>query len=283
MTGRGAYTWGPWLITSPIRLGDQAIRTIYHITLPATDPHSLSQDQAYFKLLEDGVESTIRFHDYAELYRRPGLYEQLFYQRLKCTSPKKISEILAKVLRDNRVEMGELRVLDLGAGNGMVGEQLQGLGVARIIGVDICPAAREACLRDRPGVYDDYCVQDLSDKSPEAQERLSAWQPDCLVSVAALGFGDIPPTAFAHAFELIPVGGWVAFNIKETFLLAADRSGFSELIKTMMMSDTLEVHHLERYRHRVSIDGRGLFYYALIGRKEKDIDPRELDRLVLAG
>jgi hypothetical protein len=37
------------------------------------------------------------------------------------------------------------------------------------------------------------------------------------------------------------------------------------------VSDVLEVHHLERYRHRISIDGRPLFYYALVGRKESDI------------
>jgi hypothetical protein len=31
------------------------------------------------------------------------------------------------------------------------------------------------------------------------------------------------------------------------------------------------VHHLERYRHRISTDGRPLFYYALVGRKRSDI------------
>lgn len=33
----------------------------------------------------------------------------------------------------------ELRVLDLGAGNGMMGEVMKGYGVARLIGADIIP------------------------------------------------------------------------------------------------------------------------------------------------
>jgi len=36
----------------------------------------------------------------------------------------------------------------------------------------------------------------------------------------------------------------------------------------------LEVHHLERYKHRISIDGRPLFYYVVVGKKEFDISPK---------
>ncbi|MBK8251291.1 MAG: methyltransferase domain-containing protein [Polyangiaceae bacterium] len=251
----------------------------YHIKFPPTDPHQLSQDEAYFYLLENHEDIKIRFHDYSEIYKRPGLYEQLFYDRLKCNSPKKVRDILAKVLSDNRVEMTELRVLDLGAGNGMFGEQLQAGGVARVIGVDISPEAADACARDRPGRYDAYYVGDISNNEAAISEDLKSWQFDCLSCVAALGFGDIPASAFAHAFNLISPSGWVAFNIKETFLLASDNSGFSTLVKTLLNSDALEVHHLERYRHRISIDGRPLFYHALVGRKESDIPPSVMSTL----
>jgi hypothetical protein len=81
----------------------------------------------------------------------------------------------------------------------------------------------------------------------------------------------VPAHAFANAYDLVANGGWVAFNIKETFLLESDESGFSRLVKALLLSDCLEVHHLERYRHRISIDGRPLFYYALVGRKEAGI------------
>jgi len=68
----------------------------------------------------------------------------------------------------------------------------------------------------------------------------------------------------------------VAFNIKDTFLQESDVSGFSRLTKHLLTTDTLEVHHLERYRHRISIEGLPLFYYALVGKKEADISPETM-------
>lgn len=245
----------------------------YNIRFPAPKPKALDQDEAYFYLKEKGREVKLRFHDYGELYKRAGLYEQLFYERLKCTSPETVCKILAKVLRANRVEMSELRVLDLGAGNGMVGEILQ---VARVIGVDISQEAFDACERDRPADYDAYYVADLCNLDAATKKELQDWQLDCLTCVAALGFGDIPTRAFSTAFNFIKPGGWVAFNIKETFLQESDVSGFSRLVKHLLVTDTLEVHHLERYRHRISIEGQPLFYYALIGKKESDISAKAM-------
>lgn len=251
----------------------------YNIKLPVTDPHQLGQDEAFFYLSENEQVIQLRFHDYGELYKRPGLYEQLFYQRLKCGSPKKVGDILSKVLRDNHIEITELRVLDLGAGNGMFGEQLQTTGVARIIGADISEEARIACERDRPGIYDSYYVSDFCNLDNATQNKLAEWQIDCLSCVAALGFGDIPAKAFANAFNLVAPSGWIAFNIKESFLLESDTSDFSSLIKALLLSDALEVHHLERYRHRISIDGRPLFYYVLVGKKESNIPDHIMAKL----
>lgn len=246
-------------------------RLQYAIKFPTSKPHELGQDEAFFTLTENEQDAVLRFHDYAELYKRPGLYEQLFYTRLKCISPKKVADILGKVLKENRAEITELRVLDIGAGNGMFGEQLHGAGVARVIGIDICEEARMACERDRPGIYDAYYLSDLCDLDDQAKQELISWNIDCLSCVAALGFGDIPAKAFANAFNLVAQGGWVAFNIKESFLQESDNSGFSRLVKALLLNDALEVHHLERYRHRISIDGRPLYYYALVGKKEFDI------------
>jgi SAM-dependent methyltransferase len=241
---------------------------LHNISFPLTEPCRLDQDEAFFTLRERDQELRLRFHDYAEIYRRPGLYEQLFYQRLRCVSPRKAQEVLTKVLHDNHVELSGLRVLDLGAGNGMVGELLD---ASRVIGVDIIDAAREACERDRPHVYDAYYIADMSRLDRETIAEMRNWQIDCMTCIAALGFGDIPVSAFANAFNLVEDQGWTVFNIKEIFLHESDTSGFSRLIKHLLVNDTLEVHHLERYRHRLSIDGRPLFYYVLVGRKHGNI------------
>lgn len=249
----------------------------HRIQLPAVDTYDLAQDEAYFFFSEHNKETRkIRFHDYDEIYRIPGLYEQLFYDRLKCESPTKVVEILRSAVAQSHEHFSELRVLDLGAGNGMMGEALKNYGVARLVGVDIIAEAAMAVERDRPGVYDAYYVEDFCNLGEERAEEIATWSCDCLTTVAALGFGDIPPEAFIRAFNLIQAEGWVAFNIKETFLNTSDDSGFSKMMRELIFSDFLDLYHLERYRHRLSIEGEPLYYFAIAGRKNADITPQFL-------
>ena len=244
----------------------------YRIKFPAIDPHQLDQDKAYFILSEKGGDTVqIRFHDYDEIYRRPGLYEQLFYERLKSVSPEKVVNILGYAARNSPTPLSEFRVLDLGAGNGMVAEELRKRGVARIVGVDISAPAMAAAKRDRPSVYDEYYAFDMGQMDDPRNEELAEWKFNCLISVAALGFGDIPVRVFRAAFNLIEDGGWIAFNIKETFFDRHDTSGFSVFIRELLLSEYLTLHHIDRYRHRLSIDGRALYYFGVAGCKIRDI------------
>ena len=245
----------------------------YKIQFPPSEGFDLRQDQAYFNLIDGDVKRQIRLHDYNEIYSLPGLYEQLFYERLKCRSPAKVAEILKASVAQSAEHFTGLRVLDLGAGNGMMGEELKKYGISRLIGVDIIPEARMASERDRPDVYDEYFVADFCNLSDDMREEIGSWSLDCLTTVAALGFGDIPPKAFVEAFNLIQKEGWVAFNIKETFLDKSDTSGFSRMIRELIFSEYLNLYHLERYRHRLSVDGEPLYYFALTGRKTADIPP----------
>lgn len=244
----------------------------HRIQFPQFGAHNLAQDEAYFYVLGmDGDKTRIRFHDYDEIYRIPGLYEQVFYDRLKCSSPEKVTEILKAAVDQARENFTGLRVLDLGAGNGLMGEALKDYGVSRMVGVDIIPEAQAAVERDRPHLYDAYYIADFCSLSADEKDEFRSWSLDCLTSVAALGFGDIPPKAFMEAFNLIRPQGWVAFNIKETFLRESDSTGFSRMIRDLIFSEYLEIYHLERYRHRLSMEGEPLYYFAIAGRKKADI------------
>ncbi len=243
----------------------------YRIQFPPSDSEKLGQDEVLFTLIEDGEEKRFRFHDYDEIYKRPGLYEQLFYERLRCNSPEKVADLLQRALNTVREPVTELRVIDLGAGNGMMGEVLKREGVARLVGADIISEAREAAYRDRSTVYDDYYVNDFANLDADVLEELREWRFDCLTCVAALGFGDIPPRAFFNALKLVRTDGWLAFNIKETFLDHTEHAGFSRLVRELIFSKYLDIYHLERYRHRLSMEGKQLFYYALVGRMTASI------------
>lgn len=250
----------------------------HRIQFPPLQGHQLGQHEAYFYLIEEDQKVRLRFHDYDEIYSRPGLYEQIFYDRLKCSSPKLVGELLHKALRASGDCLAERRVFDFGAGNGIMGEVLNSYGVARLIGADILPEAKEAADRDRPGLYDEYYVADFTRLTPAIKEDISQWSVDCLTSVAALGFGDIPPDAFFQAMQFVQAGGWIAFNIKETFLDRSDKSGFSRFIRELIFSEYLDVYHLERYRHRLSMEGLPIFYFVLVARKTAEIPEDFLQR-----
>lgn len=250
----------------------------YRIRFPQDHSEHQEQGQVVFQVMENGHSTALRFHDYTEIYNRPGLYEQLFYDRLMCTSPTVVGDILKDSLDSVGSNFSERRVLDLGAGNGMMGEILKSYGVARLVGVDIIPEAKTACYRDRPHLYDDYYVVDFMNLADKEKEELEGWSFDCLTSVAALGFGDIPPQAFLQGLHFIKNGGWIAFNIKETFLDNSDRTGFSRFIRELIFSEYLNVHHLKRYRHRLSMEGTPLHYFALVAEKTGDIPPDFLEK-----
>lgn len=240
------------------------------IALPPRDV-SLKQDREWCVVEVDGRWRKIRFHDYDEIYAIPGLYETLFYEVLKCTSPAKIREMLQCCIHEVGIAPGDLRVLDLGAGNGMVGEELARLGVRRLIGVDIIQAAARAARRDRQDLYDDYFVLDMADPSESELLRFESFELNCLTCVAALGFGDIPPAAFANAFNLILRGGWVAFNIKSDFLESDHPSGFASLIRRMIDDGVITIRTGDRYEHRQATSGDPLLYTAFVGIKNRDI------------
>jgi predicted TPR repeat methyltransferase len=226
----------------------------------------LEQDEEWCEVTVGGQPRRIRFHDYGEIYDVPGLYEQLFCDRLECSSPSRVVGLLCDVLRDRDLVPTDLRVLDLGAGNGMVADELRTRGAGSVVGIDIIPEARWAAERDRPGIYADYLVADMTRLEQASEARLREAKPNCLTAVATLGFGDTPPRAFTTAMRLIETPGWLAFNIKETFLKEQDESGFSRLIRDLARREVVRFEAYRRYRHRRSVSGEALYYVAMVAR-----------------
>lgn len=229
------------------------------------------QDQEWCEVVTPDKTQRIRFHDYNEVFEIPGLYEKLFYDTLECCSPSYVVNLFEDVVGEWGAELGNFRVLDVGAGNGMVGDELRHRGVRKVVGVDIIEEAKEATLRDRPGIYDDYRVADLTRLSKADKEELRRHDLNCMTTVAALGYGDIPPLAFLQALDLISTPAWLAFNIKEDFYYESDQSGFSQLIRQLIQQNHIQPQCYRRYRHRVSISGEPLYYIAMIAKKCKPV------------
>src|SRR5947199_9935158 len=117
--------------------------------MPTTDSTTLAvefpddvardQDHEWCRVTANGITRKVRFHDYHEIYSIPGLYEFLFYEHLECCSPQVVCGLLEDALADAGADAETLRVLDLGAGNGLVGEDLAELGADIVSGIDQLP------------------------------------------------------------------------------------------------------------------------------------------------
>lgn len=248
------------------------------IALPAPGSR-LDQDEEWVVARTPDGWRRIRLHDYDQVFSVPGLYERWIYDVLQCKSPEVVRRQLEAALRRDGIDPADLTVLDLGAGNGCVAEELRGIGMERFVGIDIHPEAEEAAERDRPGLYCDYVIGDLTNLDAAGRATLDRHDYDCLTCVAALGFGDIPVAVFAEAYNRVKDGGWIAFTIKTDFLDEADDSGFSRLIRRMLADGVLDLDTREEYQHRMSTDGQPLIYEAFLGRKRGAIPARVVSEI----
>jgi hypothetical protein len=244
----------------------------FELSLPSRNAcGGLDQDEEWCEIQLDGERRRIRLHDYAAIYDVPGLYERLFDELLDCSSPEVVCALLGSELEKAGVDPATLTGLDFGAGNGMVGERLAELGIESLVGLDLLPEARDAARRDRPGLYDDYLAVDITDLDRGERAGLEGQDFNAMTCVAALGFGDIPPAAFAEAFNLVQSPGWIAFNLRERFVEDTDPAGFGTFIKRMLSEGVLEERARTTYTHRVSVAGEALEYVALVATKRDDV------------
>lgn len=302
------------LITKSTRAPAAPAQGRLDIRFPQRGLKDVPQDDEWCELVEGEHVTRIRFHDYAQVFSIPGLYNQLFGgpdSETKCISPQVMAGLLREQLplvlesgdqqelgqQQHRQEGGRprLRVLDLGAGNGMMGEEIRALAQVyeggallagdstRIVGLDILPEARAAAERERPGVYDGYVAADVTEyvkaaPGDPAEAVLFARGFNVLTVVSSLAFGDGSVRAFKAAASLVDEGGLLVFNLKEDFIspvgpvhgvegAATNGNGFSGLIQNAVDKGHLSVVAKRRYCHRYSVTGEPLYYVAVVAVK----------------
>lgn len=244
----------------------------WHVEIDASA--DLDQDQEFLHLTKAGQRRRVRFHDYGDLYDIPGLYDWVFYEALGCRAHEVVADsVTREVIATGLLERDQVRVLDLGAGNGIIARSLRDVGVEHLLGVDILDRARSAALRDSPEVYDGYLVADLGDPPPTADQTLREFAPNVLVSAAALGYGDIPPQSFVNAVGYLSPPAAVVFTVKQKFLTNTVGGGYAEVLSGQ--HPKLEVLDRRPFVHRASSTGHELVYECVVARRLDEAPERE--------
>lgn len=224
------------------------------------------QGEEEFLLHRDGATERIVLHDYARVYAVPGLYEEVVQNQLRCASPATVAEALVEAARIEGTGVDRLRAFDLGAGNGVVGEELRVRGVTVVAGADGVPEARDAAHRDRPGLYRHYLVSEALDVDEVtrlvAEEGLTA-----MVAAGAVGEGHVPVDALAAAWSAFPPGSFLALTLADGGSGAGDHDVAD--VEAMVAGTVGEAHPTRtvvrrRFRHRISMAGDELYYLVLV-------------------
>ncbi|MEV6930282.1 class I SAM-dependent methyltransferase [Dactylosporangium sp. NPDC051485] len=230
-------------------------------------PEGASSRDESFVFVRDGHRELIHLHDYARIYTVPGLYERVVQDLLQCRSPTVAVDGTITAAAALGRAMATLRVLDLGAGVGLVGELLRAAGVSAVVGLDNLAEARDACLRDRPGVYEDYLVADLERAAPAVIERLTEGQFEVLTCVGALGGGHIPPGALIRALNTLTGEAMLVMTVHERWLDLDSVDPFSSAFRAMTAGGYLEVLHDSSFTHRLDMSGDPIMFRLLIARR----------------
>ncbi len=203
---------------------------------------------------EDGTVEEVRLHDYERVYALPGVYEQIVQEDLGCRSPAHVATMLTGALEALRRDMADTRVIDVAAGNGVSGEALRAAGMDVVLGTDIVPAAREAALRDRPEVYDEYLTLDLTALTSAQTEHLRSLRANALTCVAPVGTfpGTVPPQVIANACRVL-IGEPLVVTLYDPRFGEPDPLD-EQFFETEVGAEATLLDH-ERYLHRFLVTG----------------------------
>ncbi len=186
----------------------------------------------------------VSFHDYAEVYAVPGLYEAVFLDQLGMCSADVVGGLFLDALEPEGRAAEAERVLDLGAGSGIGGAVLRAGGVGAVVGLDLEPVAAVAAERDRPGTYEEYLVGNVGEDAALLEE-LAGKHFTAVVAVSAIGAGHIPLEVLARTIRtVLEPDGLFAFAVAED-LMPAFHEEFFAMVPATKLASKEYVHRLE--------------------------------------
>lgn len=221
---------------------------------------------------EAGRQVETGLHDYAALCEVPGLYEAVYFLCLGGRAPHLLVEVLARVVPAH--ERPDAQVLDVGAGTGVVGEQLRAVGFRRIAGTDLEPASEQAIRRDRGQVYEALRTMDLAQPGQGDLVWLGALAPRIVTVVGAVGFGHLPVEALATVIRVLSPGGLLAVTVAPDFERAPELAGHTALL----LGSTYRERARQEGLHRLTADGGRIEATALVLERTEAPHESELSR-----
>ena len=160
------------------------------------------------KARTERIQRVYDLRDHAELTSEYNVWASDYdadLQALGFSGPRAGAETLAKSVADK-----DAKLLDAGAGTGMVGEELARLGFEHVTALDLSPGM--LTVANRKSVYEDLVVGELG--KPLAFETGRFAGTTC---IGTLTFGHAPPESLYELVRVTKAGGTVVFSMRTDF------------------------------------------------------------------
>jgi ubiquinone/menaquinone biosynthesis C-methylase UbiE len=138
-----------------------------------------------------------------------------------------MNPVMLAGLTGRHVKVNSEKILDAGAGTGMVGEILSLMGHKKIVGIDISDCMLE--FADKKGVYHQLHNMVLGEKLDFADNSFEA-----TVSMGVFTPGHAPPKSFEELVRVTAPGGHVIFTIRDEVYSGA---GYKEMQEALEKED----------------------------------------------
>ena len=123
-------------------------------------------------------------------------------RRLGYATPERIADALCECVADRNA-----RLLDVGAGTGLLGKELHGRGFRHLIGMDASYGMLSEAARK--GIYGGLSRMALGRPLGFANQTF-----DGLLAAGIFSSGHVSPESFTEICRVVRPGGWVVFSLK---------------------------------------------------------------------
>ena len=164
-------------------------------------PTAEERKALYMKTYESKSESDVK-----QAYKNWAPVYEMHIQDQGWQAP----ELCANLLQAHLPNKNSAKILDIGAGTGLVGRALADMGYSHVDALDLSTDMLEQARQK--GVYQNIVVENAAAMAAVADDTYHG-----VISVGALNFGHIPATALREFVRVVQPGGMVAFTTRQDF------------------------------------------------------------------
>jgi predicted TPR repeat methyltransferase len=180
-------------------------------------------------------------------------YDEDSIDKFGYVAPRRAAEELSRHVQERGFPK-DIKIADVGAGTGLVGQELLALGHSRILALDYSPEM--LTIAKTKGCYQELHCVDLLDSLDTLDENsnLAAGCVDAAVSVGTFTPNHVGIEVLDTVIALVKAGGLLCLSLREDFVLDST-NGFVARLKTLEDCGTitlLDATKPELYTAKVS-------------------------------